>query len=119
MIFFVFQRLQFFFLILLKTKNPTAQSAMGFSIAENEGFEPSDRLRDQRFSRPPRSTTPATFRGEITKNLVWYKSKSAYYFISSFFLILIFSNDSSTTNRPCLNVEMLIDSGGWLITNTF
>ncbi len=29
-------------------------------MAESEGFEPSERLRAQRFSRPPRSTTPAT-----------------------------------------------------------
>ena len=28
-------------------------------MAERQGFEPWDRLRDQRFSRPPRSTTPA------------------------------------------------------------
>ena len=28
-------------------------------MAEREGFEPSDRLHGQRFSRPPRSTTPA------------------------------------------------------------
>jgi hypothetical protein len=31
--------------------------------AEGEGFEPSVRLRAQRFSRPPRSTTPAPLRG--------------------------------------------------------
>lgn len=31
-------------------------------MAESEGFEPSERLRAQRFSRPPRSTTPATLR---------------------------------------------------------
>ncbi len=29
-------------------------------VAESEGFEPSARLRVQRFSRPSRSTTPAT-----------------------------------------------------------
>ena len=29
-------------------------------LAEREGFEPSVRLRAQRFSRPPRSTTPAS-----------------------------------------------------------
>ena len=28
-------------------------------IAERQGFEPWDHSRDQRFSRPPRSTTPA------------------------------------------------------------
>ncbi len=28
-------------------------------VAERVGFEPTDRLRGQRFSRPPRSTTPA------------------------------------------------------------
>ena len=32
-------------------------------MAEREGFEPSVRLRAQRFSRPPRSTTPAPLRG--------------------------------------------------------
>ena len=31
-------------------------------LAEREGFEPSERLRAQRFSRPPRSTTPAPLR---------------------------------------------------------
>ena len=31
-------------------------------MAEREGFEPSVRLRAQRFSRPPRSTTPAPLR---------------------------------------------------------
>ena len=31
-------------------------------MAERVGFEPSERLRAQRFSRPPRSTTPATLR---------------------------------------------------------
>jgi site-specific DNA recombinase len=31
-------------------------------MAEREGFEPSERLRAQRFSRPPRSTTPAPLR---------------------------------------------------------
>ena len=30
--------------------------------AESKGFEPLVRLRGQRFSRPPRSTTPAAFR---------------------------------------------------------
>ena len=33
-------------------------------LAEREGFEPSERLRAQRFSRPPRSTTPAPLRTE-------------------------------------------------------
>ena len=33
-----------------------------FSMAEREGFEPSEPLRAQRFSRPPRSTTPAPLR---------------------------------------------------------
>ncbi len=32
------------------------------ALAEREGFEPSERLRAQRFSRPPRSTTPAPLR---------------------------------------------------------
>ncbi len=32
-------------------------------LAEREGFEPSERLHAQRFSRPPRSTTPAPLRG--------------------------------------------------------
>ena len=34
-------------------------------VAEREGFEPSVRLRAQRFSRPPRSTTPAPLRALI------------------------------------------------------
>ena len=32
-------------------------------MAEREGFEPSVDLRPQRFSRPPRSTTPAPLHG--------------------------------------------------------
>ena len=32
------------------------------SLAEREGFEPSEALRPQRFSRPPRSTAPASLR---------------------------------------------------------
>src|SRR5919107_2159754 len=39
---------------------------MGTSEAEGEGFEPSVRLRAQRFSRPPRSTTPAPLQGPVT-----------------------------------------------------
>ena len=34
-------------------------------MAEREGFEPSVHLRVQRFSRPPRSTTPAPLRSAI------------------------------------------------------
>ncbi len=34
-------------------------------MAEREGFEPSERLRAQRFSRPPRSTTPAPLRKRL------------------------------------------------------
>ena len=34
-------------------------------MAEREGFEPSVRSRVQRFSRPPRSTTPAPLRGVV------------------------------------------------------
>ncbi len=36
---------------------------MGSLMAEREGFEPSVRLPAQRFSRPPRSTTPAPLHG--------------------------------------------------------
>ena len=37
-------------------------AASSGDMAEREGFEPSERLRAQRFSRPPRSTTPAPLR---------------------------------------------------------
>ncbi len=39
-----------------------ADSSLRNKMAEREGFEPSERLRAQRFSRPPRSTTPAPLR---------------------------------------------------------
>ncbi len=38
---------------------PGALNPLRRDLAEREGFEPSDRLHGQRFSRPPRSTTPA------------------------------------------------------------
>ena len=34
-------------------------------MAERVGFEPTDRLHGQRFSRPPRSTTPAPLHRSI------------------------------------------------------
>ncbi len=36
-------------------------------IAERQGFEPWVPARAQRFSRPPRSTTPASFPGRISR----------------------------------------------------
>src|SRR5690606_5160526 len=39
------------------SQNPSLQALL---IAEREGFEPSVRLLGQRFSRPPRSTAPAS-----------------------------------------------------------
>ena len=51
---------------LARARDPAgirARSILADSIlAERVGFEPTDRLRDQRFSRPPRSTTPAPLR---------------------------------------------------------
>ncbi len=41
---------------------PVGTSRQDAAMAEREGFEPSERLRAQRFSRPPRSTTPAPLR---------------------------------------------------------
>ncbi len=43
---------------------PQSRSQNGASGCKTEGvgFEPTSRLRDQRFSRPPRSTTPAPLR---------------------------------------------------------
>ncbi len=38
-------------------------------MAERGGFEPPERLRAQRFSRPPRSTTPAPLRGTCDKRV--------------------------------------------------
>jgi hypothetical protein len=35
-------------------------------VAERVGFEPTVRLRVQRFSRPPRSTAPASLLGRIS-----------------------------------------------------
>src|SRR3954470_5728860 len=43
-------------------RRPRSAAGSG-EVAEREGFEPSERLRAQRFSRPPRSTTPAPLRG--------------------------------------------------------
>ncbi len=42
--------------------SPVSQSRTRRIMAEREGFEPSERSRAQRFSRPPRSTTPAPLR---------------------------------------------------------
>ena len=46
-------------------------------LAERQGFEPWDPLQDQRFSRPPRSTTPAPLRGDWRERVVafrrWFK----------------------------------------------
>ena len=36
-------------------------------VAERQGFEPWVGLHPQRFSRPPRSTTPAPLRGAVTR----------------------------------------------------
>ena len=43
---------------------------LGVRVAEREGFEPSERLRAQRFSRPPRSTTPAPLREALLDSVV-------------------------------------------------
>lgn len=37
----------------------------GLQVAERQGFEPWVGLHPQRFSRPPRSTTPAPLRGGL------------------------------------------------------
>ncbi len=37
-------------------------------MAERQGFEPWERLHAQRFSRPPRSTTPASLRGDLVRS---------------------------------------------------
>ena len=34
-------------------------------MAERQGFEPWVPVKEQRFSRPPRSTTPAPLRGDL------------------------------------------------------
>src|SRR5258708_4071791 len=49
-------------------KNPGKQRKIAVSRgkrAEREGFEPSVALLPHRFSRPARSTTPASLRGQI------------------------------------------------------
>ena len=50
-------------------------------LAEREGFEPSERLRAQRFSRPPRSTTPAPLQGEkvLVGGAVFFKGLADRY----------------------------------------
>ena len=50
-------------------------------MAEREGFEPSERLRAQRFSRPPRSTTPAPLQGEkvLVGGAVFFKGRADRY----------------------------------------
>ena len=37
-------------------------------MAERQGFEPWEGLHPQRFSRPPRSTTPAPLRGGLERS---------------------------------------------------
>ena len=66
-----------------QTKKRT-QILVSFQPAERKGFEPLDRKCGQRFSRPPRSTTPASLRFRGAKvQLIFQLQK----FISSFFIL--------------------------------
>lgn len=54
-------------------------------FAESEGFEPSDRISDQQFSRLPRSTTPATllcFKISGSKVIILFPSLYPFNFTS-------------------------------------
>ena len=50
-------------------------AAFTVKVAEREGFEPSVPRRGQRFSRPPRSTTPASLQSFEIK---YQKSSQRY-----------------------------------------
>ena len=56
------ERLAYGILSLDIASSPTAPYRALVSVAEGVGFEPTVRSRAQRFSRPPRSTTPAPLR---------------------------------------------------------
>lgn len=48
----------------VKQMKPAGRQRVSFEFsAEGQGFEPWVPVREQRFSRPPRSTTPASFHG--------------------------------------------------------
>ena len=49
-------------------------------MAERQGFEPWDPVKGQRFSRPPRSTTPAPLRGglEVACNRLWLEGQGGF-----------------------------------------
>lgn len=58
----------FMFLVFDTQKSGKCKTIYRFSVkylAEREGFEPSVPVRVQRFSRPSRSTTPASFQWPI------------------------------------------------------
>jgi hypothetical protein len=55
---------------LVKAVAPAVTTRARDCLAEGEGFEPSVRLPVQRFSRPPRSTTPAPLRGAFWRRAV-------------------------------------------------
>ena len=45
-------------------------------MAEGVGFEPTVRVSAQRFSRPPRSTTPAPLRGSLSHEIAAGRSRT-------------------------------------------
>lgn len=61
------------------------QILVSFCLAERKGFEPLDRKCGQRFSRPPRSTTPASLRFSVCKGTTYFSIAKIYFIF--FYLI--------------------------------
>ena len=60
-----------------------------YAMAEREGFEPSVRITVQRFSRPSRSTTPASFQvGCKFSHIFWNDEKKLHFFPKNLKLIV-------------------------------
>ena len=73
--------------IILKKRNSLITTH--YAMAEREGFEPSVRITVQRFSRPSRSTTPASFQvGCKFSHIFWNDEKKLHFFPKNLKLIV-------------------------------
>ena len=71
-------------------------------LAERKGFEPLDRKCGQRFSRPPRSTTPASLRLKTTKLRTHFRFAKIHFIFHIEKFIFFFFYICNTNN--CLSV---------------
>lgn len=77
--------------------------------AESKGFEPLVRLSGQRFSRPPRSTTPATLRRENTK-IDYYLNKKCrkYWYLLNALIFLLLRANLSNMGKSSYKSELIL-----------